>query len=141
MDPGSPSGDAFVALDNAQQPPSPPPSTPGPPAVSTIQSADDDSSPTSHRDSTAQEQQPPSESPPVEEPVPEDSSRSSEPSTQPPAIEHAYWAEFEEDTSVPSESEIKDIEAAADEDHCSLDCTCCACVLLVDDGRHADSGR
>lgn len=122
MDHGGSSGDRPVVLDNVQQTPS---STPDLPAVNTIQPSDGDSSPTSNPNPTAQEQQPLPESLPVEEPAREDPSQSSEPSTQPPALEHAYWAELEEDTSVPNESEMKDIEAAADTDRSSLECRLC----------------
>lgn len=34
-----------------------------------------------------------------------------------PALEHAYWAEIEEDLSVPDEAEMKEIESRADKDY------------------------
>ncbi|EAW14944.1 putative MATH and UCH domain protein [Aspergillus clavatus NRRL 1] len=34
-----------------------------------------------------------------------------------PELEHAYWAEIEEDTSVPDEEEMKEIESTADGDY------------------------
>ncbi|KAE8354590.1 hypothetical protein BDV28DRAFT_78153 [Aspergillus coremiiformis] len=39
------------------------------------------------------------------------------PRPPPPEVEHAYWAEMEEDTSVPDEAEMKEIESAADGDY------------------------
>ncbi|KAI9924316.1 hypothetical protein ASPWEDRAFT_115266 [Aspergillus wentii DTO 134E9] len=59
------------------------------------------------------------------EPPPQDSPNEGEtPSTEsesaPPApseLEEAYWAEIEEDKSVPDEAELKDIESAADGDY------------------------
>ncbi|PYH81536.1 hypothetical protein BO82DRAFT_81360 [Aspergillus uvarum CBS 121591] len=35
----------------------------------------------------------------------------------PPELEHAYWAEIEEDSTVPDETEMKEIESAADGDY------------------------
>lgn len=38
-------------------------------------------------------------------------------------IEHAYWAEYEEDTSTPSEEELKEMEGAdADYSACDREC-------------------
>ncbi|GFG21228.1 probable ubiquitin carboxyl-terminal hydrolase 5 [Aspergillus udagawae] len=49
------------------------------------------------------------------------SQESSEPTPAPqppqPELEHAYWAEIEEDTSVPDEAEMKEIESTADGDY------------------------
>ncbi|KAB8264630.1 hypothetical protein BDV32DRAFT_117318 [Aspergillus pseudonomiae] len=42
---------------------------------------------------------------------------SAPPRPPPPEVEHAYWAEMEEDTSVPDEAEMKEIESAADGDY------------------------
>ncbi|KAB8211637.1 hypothetical protein BDV34DRAFT_87112 [Aspergillus parasiticus] len=42
---------------------------------------------------------------------------SAPPRPPPPEAEHAYWAEMEEDTSVPDEAEMKEIESAADGDY------------------------
>lgn len=36
-------------------------------------------------------------------------------------IEHAYWAEFEEDTTTPDEEELKEIDGA-DADYSACDC-------------------
>lgn len=53
---------------------------------------------------------------------PEDSSDPSQPARPPPPEEHAYWAEFEEDTSLPNEDEMKEIESAADGDYSAYEC-------------------
>lgn len=45
------------------------------------------------------------------------SDTSAPPRPPPPEVEHAYWAEMEEDTSVPDEAEMKEIESAADGDY------------------------
>ena len=55
---------------------------------------------------------PPAQEPPAQEPLPE--SRPQSPHPPSPELEHAYWAEFEEDTSVPDGTEMKEIEAAVD---------------------------
>lgn len=46
------------------------------------------------------------------------------PAPQPPQpeLEHAYWAEIEEDTSVPDEAEMKEIESTADGDYSAYEC-------------------
>ncbi|KAF9889293.1 hypothetical protein FE257_007401 [Aspergillus nanangensis] len=51
------------------------------------------------------------------EPPQESPSESQPPQCQPPDLEHAFWAEFEEDPSLPDESEMKEIESAADGDY------------------------
>ncbi|KAK2749579.1 hypothetical protein FQN55_003279 [Onygenales sp. PD_40] len=38
-----------------------------------------------------------------------------------PEVEHAYWAEYEEDTSSPDEAELKEIESSSDGDYSALD--------------------
>ncbi|RAL11180.1 putative MATH and UCH domain protein [Aspergillus homomorphus CBS 101889] len=45
------------------------------------------------------------------------SDRASDSQHAQPELEHAYWAEFEEDSSVPDEAEMKEIESAADGDY------------------------
>lgn len=40
----------------------------------------------------------------------------------PPELEHAYWAEIEEDSTVPDETEMKEIESAADGDYSAYEC-------------------
>ncbi|KAK2813916.1 hypothetical protein FQN50_000317 [Emmonsiellopsis sp. PD_5] len=50
------------------------------------------------------------DSPPVEEEEPDK-----------PTEEHAYWAEYEEDTSSPDEAELKEIESSSDGDYSALD--------------------
>lgn len=47
---------------------------------------------------------------------------SAPPRPPPPEAEHAYWAEMEEDTSVPDEAEMKEIESAADGDYSAYEC-------------------
>ena len=47
---------------------------------------------------------------------------SAPPRPPPPEVEHAYWAEMEEDTSVPDEAEMKEIESAADGDYSAYEC-------------------
>ena len=39
-----------------------------------------------------------------------------------PPPEHAYWAEIEEDLSVPDEAEMKEIESKADNDTSAIKC-------------------
>ncbi|RHZ58884.1 hypothetical protein CDV55_100178 [Aspergillus turcosus] len=46
-----------------------------------------------------------------------DSDPTPEPQPAQPELEHAYWAEIEEDTSVPDEAEMKEIESTADGDY------------------------
>lgn len=41
-----------------------------------------------------------------------------------PELEHAYWADIEEDLSVPDEAEMKEIESAADGDYSAYECKC-----------------
>lgn len=43
------------------------------------------------------------------------------PDARPPP-EHAYWAEIEEDLSVPDEAEMKEIESKADSDTSATKC-------------------
>lgn len=50
------------------------------------------------------------------------SDTSAPPRPPPPEVEHAYWAEMEEDTSVPDEAEMKEIESAADGDYSAYEC-------------------
>jgi len=45
------------------------------------------------------------------------------PPTQPSEeVEHAYWADIEEDTTTPDEEELKEIDAA-EADYSARDCT------------------
>ncbi|GKZ22057.1 hypothetical protein AbraIFM66951_004905 [Aspergillus brasiliensis] len=69
---------------------------------------------------------PSSESPPVDiqdeaprEDIPPPVQADPVPVVQPPQpeLEHAYWADIEEDLSVPDEAEMKEIESAADGDY------------------------
>lgn len=41
-----------------------------------------------------------------------DSESQERPPTREAEVEHAYWAEFEEDTTTPDEEELKEIEGA-----------------------------
>ncbi|KAI9042090.1 putative MATH and UCH domain protein [Aspergillus affinis] len=45
----------------------------------------------------------------------------SPPARPPPPEEHAYWAEIEEDTSLPDEAEMKEIESSADVSSCDYE--------------------
>lgn len=76
---------------------------------------------------------PSSESPPVEiqdeaprEDIPPPVQAVPVPVIQPPQpeLEHAYWADIEEDLSVPDEAEMKEIESAADGDYSAYECKC-----------------
>ncbi|KAE8383794.1 hypothetical protein BDV26DRAFT_250803 [Aspergillus bertholletiae] len=60
----------------------------------------------SSQDASAEEHEPPIRS-----------DISAPPRPPPPEVEHAYWAEMEEDTSVPDEAEMKAIESAAEGDY------------------------
>lgn len=44
------------------------------------------------------------------------------PRPQPPDLEHPFWAEVEEDVSVPDEAEMREIESAADGDYSAYEC-------------------
>ena len=44
------------------------------------------------------------------------------PRPAPPEVETAYWADIEEDTSLPDEAEMKEIESAADGDYSAYEC-------------------
>lgn len=54
-----------------------------------------------------------------------ESSRSTPPAPIPPSeeLEHAYWAEYEEDTTVPDEDEMKEI-VSGDSDYSASDRAC-----------------
>lgn len=121
-------------VNDAQPPPPPPP--PLPPARTAVpvtpdtlvqsnteaiapEATGNDVSPPSNPVST---DNPPAQDPPAQEPLPE--SRPQSPHPPSPELEHAYWAEFEEDTSVPDEEEMKEIEAAVDApDYSASRCT------------------
>ncbi|ODM15744.1 hypothetical protein SI65_08978 [Aspergillus cristatus] len=64
----------------------------------------DSSNPSQNPQQTDNAQSPPEQQTPVSNSAPS------------PALEHAYWAEFEEDPSVPDEAEMRDIESKADSD-------------------------
>jgi hypothetical protein len=72
------------------------------------------------------------------------SQESSEPTPAPqppqPELEHAYWAEIEEDTSVPDEAEMKEIESTADGDYSAYECRSSCVFLCFKKGRKASSG-
>ncbi|KAL2846649.1 hypothetical protein BJY01DRAFT_173675 [Aspergillus pseudoustus] len=55
------------------------------------------------------------------EAAPETDSPSAENAEQEPELEHAYWADEEEDTSVPDEAELKEIESQAEGDYSALE--------------------
>ncbi|KAE8155215.1 hypothetical protein BDV25DRAFT_38461 [Aspergillus avenaceus] len=63
------------------------------------------------------EQDIPSRNANSEEEPPLQSDESTPPRPPPPELERAYWAEIEEDTSVPDEAEMREIESAADGDY------------------------
>lgn len=125
------SGDGPVdaSVENTQQ--EHPTSTDQQTTEATGQATNDDTSPTANvvapeqgqqDQQDQQDQQPLSQEAPVQESTPENPSLSSEPSTETPELEHAYWAEYEEDTSEPNESEMKEIEAEPDKDCSAHDC-------------------
>lgn len=130
MDPQTPAVEQLPpastpSVNDAQPPPPPPPPLPPsartavpvtahPPVESnteaiTPEATGNDVSPLSN---PVPADNPPVQDPPVQEPLPE--SRPQSPHPPSPELEHAYWAEFEEDTSVPDEAEMKEIEAAVD---------------------------
>lgn len=122
MDSNTSSGDGpsdhSVERTQQQQPSSAEPQT----TEATDQATNDDTSPTANTVAPEQDQQLPSQDAPVDDSTPENPSPSSEPPAETPEVEHAYWAEIEEDTSEPNESEMKEIEAAADKDYSAYDC-------------------
>ncbi|GES66331.1 MATH and UCH domain protein [Aspergillus terreus] len=94
-----------------EQPPSPPPIT------LTLDNMTDMPVDSIPNDNT---QPPPASTDPATQeqphtPVQADTSAPSRP--QPPDLEHPFWAEVEEDASVPDEAEMKEIESAADGDY------------------------
>lgn len=88
------------------------------PVTLILRSAENEPSPPSSQVS-------PEQTAPVEEASPESHLESPRPPT-PPSMprEHAYWADIEEDLSVPDEAEIKEIEAKADKDYSAHDRRC-----------------
>lgn len=76
----------------------------------------------------------PPEEPPVdaetppESPVlePADGPQHEEPPSNPPPpgleLEHAFWADIEEDRSTPDEAELREIESSPDGEHSALEC-------------------
>ncbi|KAL3458930.1 hypothetical protein BJX64DRAFT_209411 [Aspergillus heterothallicus] len=57
----------------------------------------------------------------AQETTAETDSPSTENPEQEPELEHAYWADEEEDTSVPDEAEMKEIESQAEGDYSALE--------------------
>lgn len=99
----------------------------------TIEAATDDSTvPVTNPITTSIPLEPPSsDSPPVEiqdegprVDIPPPVQADPVPVIQPPQpeLEHAYWADIEEDLSVPDEAEMKEIESAADGDYSAYEC-------------------
>lgn len=70
----------------------------------------DSSNPSQNPQQTDNAQSPPEQQTPVANSAPS------------PALEHAYWAEFEEDPSVPDEAEMRDIESKVDCDTSATKC-------------------
>ncbi|KAL2810119.1 hypothetical protein BJX63DRAFT_325570 [Aspergillus granulosus] len=62
-----------------------------------------------------------SELPESQETTAETDSPSAETAEPEPELEHAYWADEEEDTSVPDEAEMKEIESQAEGDYSALE--------------------
>lgn len=62
-------------------------------------------------------QSPPEQQTPVTNPAVVD-----QPTDARPPPEHAFWAEIEEDLSVPDEAEMKEIESKADSDTSATNC-------------------
>lgn len=99
-----------------EQPPSPPPIT------LTLDNMTDMPVDSIPNDNT---QPPPASTDPAtqEQPHTPDQADTQAPSRpQPPDLEHPFWAEVEEDTSVPDEAEMKEIESAADGDYSAYEC-------------------
>ena len=138
MDASPDSGSNVEQQQQQQQQPPITLSTPVPPesvreTTVTIEAATDDSTiPVTNPITTSIPLEPPSsDSPPVE--IQDEAPRVDIPppvqadpvpviQAPQPELEHAYWADIEEDLSVPDEAEMKEIESAADGDYSAYEC-------------------